>query len=192
MTDHKSTPPPLRVAEQAVRAPQARPAPVLARPPAITPPQATKPLVNWRIVAAVGGIAWVWMVGVIMIGWLASRSTAVEPAQAAAATAAVAAPGPATPAPQPGPVVVPVLQPYVFVGPPLPRPEDEAKVEAPKPEPVVQAPPPPRVKEEPAGKCGTSVDFMEDPIEAGHKAMQDHKIMFVLHVSGDFEDPGFT
>jgi hypothetical protein len=47
------------------------------------------------------------------------------------------------------------------------------------------------VPEEPTtcGSYGTTVDFVESPKEAARKA---GKLVFVLHVSGNFEDPRFT
>jgi len=46
------------------------------------------------------------------------------------------------------------------------------------------------------GKCdrhhGTAVEFVDSPKEAAHKAKKEEKLVFVLHVSGNFEDPRFT
>jgi hypothetical protein len=44
------------------------------------------------------------------------------------------------------------------------------------------------------GSCGfgTSVNFVDSPSEAAQQAKKDGKLVFVLHVSGDFEDPRFT
>jgi hypothetical protein len=39
---------------------------------------------------------------------------------------------------------------------------------------------------------GTSVDFLASPAEAGKEAERDRKLMFVLHISGNFEDRQFT
>jgi len=39
---------------------------------------------------------------------------------------------------------------------------------------------------------GTSVDFFDTPTEAAKKALKEEKLVFVLHVSGNFEDPRFT
>ena len=39
---------------------------------------------------------------------------------------------------------------------------------------------------------GTAVNFVASPKLAGEEAKKDHKLLFVLHVSGNFEDPGFT
>ena len=47
------------------------------------------------------------------------------------------------------------------------------------------------------GKCGnqkygTSVEWAGSPSEAAAKAKADEKLVFVLHVSGHFEDAKFT
>ena len=47
-------------------------------------------------------------------------------------------------------------------------------------------------KAEPSGSCGTSIDFFDTPKEAAKQAEKDGKLVFVLHVSGNFEDPRFT
>jgi hypothetical protein len=42
------------------------------------------------------------------------------------------------------------------------------------------------------GNYGTSVEFLGTPSEAARKALEEQKLVFVLHVSGNFEDPQFT
>jgi hypothetical protein len=39
---------------------------------------------------------------------------------------------------------------------------------------------------------GTSVEFVATPSEAAQRAKKEQKLVFVLHVSGHFEDPRFT
>jgi len=39
---------------------------------------------------------------------------------------------------------------------------------------------------------GTSVDFVSTPSKAAELAKKQQKLVFVLHVSGKFEDPRFT
>jgi hypothetical protein len=51
---------------------------------------------------------------------------------------------------------------------------------------------PPKDSEVCTGDFGTSVQFMKTPLDAAKQAKQDQKLVFVLHVSGDFEDPDFT
>jgi hypothetical protein len=45
---------------------------------------------------------------------------------------------------------------------------------------------------EPSGSCGTSLDFFDSPKEAARQAEKDQKLVFVVHVSGVFEDPKLT
>jgi hypothetical protein len=47
-------------------------------------------------------------------------------------------------------------------------------------------------KGEPSGSCGTNIDFYDSPKEAAKLAEKEQKLVFVLHVSGNFEDPRFT
>ena len=42
------------------------------------------------------------------------------------------------------------------------------------------------------GKHGTSIEFVPTPSEAAQQAKKEGKLVFVLHVSGHFEDPRFT
>ncbi len=42
------------------------------------------------------------------------------------------------------------------------------------------------------GGHGTSVNFYDTPSEAAAAAKKELKLVFVLHVSGHFEDPRFT
>ena len=64
-------------------------------------------------------------------------------------------------------------------------------------EPQAVTPPAPARPTEPVKKdgdaChGTSVEFVETPREAAELAKKQEKLVFVLHVSGHFEDPRFT
>jgi hypothetical protein len=50
-----------------------------------------------------------------------------------------------------------------------------------------------------AGACaaggthyGTALDFVDDPTEAARQALRDRKLLFVLHIAGNFEDSKFT
>ncbi len=49
--------------------------------------------------------------------------------------------------------------------------------------------------DKPAASCSrhnTQVDFFDTPSEAATQAKKDGKLVFVLHISGYFEDPKFT
>lgn len=39
---------------------------------------------------------------------------------------------------------------------------------------------------------GTKVEFVSSPSEAARQALKQEKLVLVLHVSGNFEDPDFT
>ena len=42
------------------------------------------------------------------------------------------------------------------------------------------------------GSFGTAVEFVDTPSEAAKLAKKQEKLVLVLHVSGNFEDPRFT
>ena len=57
------------------------------------------------------------------------------------------------------------------------------------------APPAPAADKETEGVCrsfGTHVEFVSTPSEAARQAKKEEKLVFVLHVSGNFENPRFT
>jgi hypothetical protein len=79
--------------------------------------------------------------------------------------------------------------------PPLPPPPSKPKAEE-KP-PVVAAPPAmppaPIVPAGPAGETyGTQVLFLNNPAAAREQAREEMKLVFVMHISGNFEDSCFT
>jgi hypothetical protein len=39
---------------------------------------------------------------------------------------------------------------------------------------------------------GTTIEFLDTPKDAAAQAKKEGKLVFVLHVSGNFEDPRFT
>ena len=43
-----------------------------------------------------------------------------------------------------------------------------------------------------SGSFGTSVEFLSTPTEAATAARKDQKLVFILHVSGNFETADFT
>jgi hypothetical protein len=72
--------------------------------------------------------------------------------------------------------------------PTLPPPEPKATAKKPSPFPAVG-------EGDPKAACatyGTSVEFLGDPSQASAKALRDKKLLFVLHISGNFEDSKFT
>jgi hypothetical protein len=50
----------------------------------------------------------------------------------------------------------------------------------------------PRSVLQPQGMHGTSLDFVCTPSEAAKQAGDRRKLVFLLHISGNFEDSGFT
>jgi hypothetical protein len=44
----------------------------------------------------------------------------------------------------------------------------------------------------PTELLGTTVEFVNNPDEAAQAAAREDKLLFMLHVSGNFEDPQFT
>jgi hypothetical protein len=54
---------------------------------------------------------------------------------------------------------------------------------------------PPAKSDDSAGSCGkfgTQIAFVDTPSEAARQAAKEQKLVFVLHVSGLFEDPRLT
>lgn len=49
-----------------------------------------------------------------------------------------------------------------------------------------------QAEEKTCGEFGTSVQFEKTPSDAARKALKQEKLVFVLHVSGNFEEPEFT
>jgi hypothetical protein len=58
--------------------------------------------------------------------------------------------------------------------------------------PVKPVPQPKPAEGATCGSFGTTVDFVDTPSEAAKIAKKKEKLVFVLHVSGNFEDPRFT
>ena len=43
-----------------------------------------------------------------------------------------------------------------------------------------------------SGDYGTTVHFEKSPSDAARRALKEEKLVCVLHISGNFEDPDFT
>ena len=50
----------------------------------------------------------------------------------------------------------------------------------------------PGIGPETCGDYGTSVHFEKSPKEAAKKALKEEKLVFVMHISGLFEEPDYT
>jgi len=157
---------------------QAAPTPFVKSAPVNCPGPGQR-LVNWPVVLAAGAFVWFWIVGAILVGWLASSPPGNEPSAPQVS---------ALPPPSLVPVVQAVQGPEPIGFPALVLPPEQVAV--PQPEPVALKPAAP-AKEE-VGKYGTAIDFVDDPSEAADLAQKNRKVLFVLHVSGDLEDPGCT
>ncbi len=57
---------------------------------------------------------------------------------------------------------------------------------------LAQAAPEKQKAEGTCGSFGTTVEFVDTPSAAARQAKKEQKLVFVLHVSGNFEDPRFT
>ncbi len=154
------------------------PSRVPAVPPPLPPGWGRPPRVYCAPILAAAGVALV-LVGAALAG------AALPTPERSSDPAGVAEP--------PGAAIVPA--PVVAVNLPAPAPAAPARVpETPAEE---DAPPPPTAPAQPeprpAGQTyGTRVTFLASPEEAMRVARREHKLVFVLHVSGNFEESCFT
>lgn len=127
--------------------------------------------------------------------------TIVMAATPVAATFPAAAPRPipqAPPSPEPPPAPRNVLPPLPAVERPSIQPPVDKILE--DIEPIKVKAPPLALPAEPAElqtlpiveSFGTAVHFVRSPQVANRQAQAEDKLAFILHVSGNFEDPGFT
>ena len=94
----------------------------------------------------------------------------------------VAAPRQVIPLPPEPPVAAAVAEPPADVTPPALAVEAHAFVSLPQP-----------AAHNPAClQYRTAVDFYDSPAVASKNAAREDKLVFVLHVAGNFEEPGFT
>ncbi len=176
-----------------------------SKPPPFSPaqPPTVTTLVNWSAVVASVAVSFALLVSVV--AWIVTHphkaaAHAAPPALAILTSAAEDAPPP-PPAVRPAPAleVVPAFHhpdrpevllnhvPLIEEAPPLlpPPPEKE-----PVKERKVAAKAPPAA---PAGETyGTQVLFLNNPQVAAEMARNEKKLLFVMHISGNFEDSCFT
>jgi hypothetical protein len=174
-----------------------------------SPPRAPQPgqllalarIIDWKLVAAIGLPLWAFVIGIV-IAW---NPRLPSPPPAESDETAAVAPHPAQPNPPPAPPTpapvetIPMPR-EIVVRTEVVRVPVEVPVEVPVParsEPVAAAPPAPAPLDfpAPAGKCktyDTKVHFHPTITEAKDEAKKSGKMVFVLHISGDFDDPGFT
>jgi len=159
-------------------------------------------LIDWPIVAASAAGLLVFLLGATaVVAWASGpRATPAAPVAAvvpAATAAEVQRPRPAEPvAAVPVPPARPPEQPPVREEPRLPivtvsLPPASAPVQPPQRRPD-RAPGGDRVPPPAEDRHGTRVDFVCDPVEAADLAARNKKLLFLMHLSGNFENRGFT
>jgi hypothetical protein len=152
-------------------------------------------IIHWPVVAAAGAAGLLFMAGLTVAAWRGShagraRETATTPAAVAAVQAPTPPPSEEPPPADPQPPAASPAEeenelPPTTAGPSL------AEVDSLQADPAPATPPVPRCA--PATEThGTRVDFVALPAEASRLAVQEDKLLFVLHLSGNFEDPQFT
>jgi hypothetical protein len=156
-------------------------------------------MIDWRLVAAIGLPLWAFLLGVVVTRKPAPPvPPAVEPIETAAVVPTPPPPQPAPPAPPP-PVAPPPpeviirteLQPLPVV---IPVPVTAEPVVAVAPAPAVEFKLP-ASEVMPADRCktyDTKLRFHPDLATAAEEAKTSKKMLLVLHISGNFDDPGFT
>src|SRR5262245_1260810 len=170
------------------------------------PPRRGISLVVWPLVGVLATFA-VLAVGTGAFALAASYGSLATkhflPAEIAAAPAAestaIPVPEASEPAAPPTPVLAaeptPALDWAAVLGPEIDALSQVNAVNsapAPKLEPIVEATESAKADAEPTGTCGTTIDFLSNLAAATARAKKEHKLLFVLHVSGNFEESGFT
>jgi len=156
--------------------------------PAAVPGKPVWKLIDWRLVAACGLPLWAFLFGML----LAPRPLRVVQAAPTEPPPIVEPAGGIAEAPMPRAIVVHESEPQVVSIPlvvPVPVPAE--------PIGVVQAVENQLPASEllPADRCKTfetRVRFHPTMADAADEARKSKKMLFVLHISGDFDDPGFT
>lgn len=166
------------------------------------PERAIRPLVNVPAVIAASAVGFALIVSVL--AWIVTHPVkASQPFELATTPTVLAAvPEVETETPAPAPGAPPAFAPAALT--PVSHVNRQDVVlnhvplieEAPPPLP----PPPPR-EPEPAAEAaapangqtyGTNVVFRNNPAAAAESARRDNKLLFVMHISGNFEDSCFT
>jgi hypothetical protein len=155
-------------------------------------------MIDWRVVAAAGVPVWAAVIGFVV--WDKSRSRPAAPTAVVRPSPVVPplplpSPAAVVPAPQeasPGPqvIVVPISVPQ-----PAPAPDARPARELPFWLSEAQTEDSGDEPRRPPDGCetfGTAVNFVKSPTEAMRRAGAEDKLAFVLHLSGNLEDDGFT
>ena len=159
-----------------------------------------RPLICWPAVA-VAAIAGAVLVVGVLIGLARLPARTARPVRVAVAAPTAGDPvsplleAPAAPTADPTP---PSPSAATTVPDPVPSPnhgDEGASFRPIAPRRILAAPAADSPPAPAAATCqtfGTSVDFVASPAAAAKQAVQDGKLLFLLHVSGDFEDDAFT
>ena len=140
-------------------------------------------VVDWRLVAAIGLPVWAFLFG-LMLARKPVAEVAAAPTEMPPAVEEI---------PMPRAIVVRETEPVVVTVPiAVPVPGESVVIDLPAAPAAFQLP---DTEILPADKCqqfGTKIRFHDGPVEAATEAKAAKKMMMVLHISGNFEDPGFT
>jgi len=141
-------------------------------------------VVDWRLVAACGLPVWAFLLGL---------GVARPPELTGSLIASIELPEPPEEIPMPRAIVVREPETVVVTVPVVvPVPGETAVVAAAPEQPAEKLP---DTEVLPGDRCkqhGTKVRFHPGTVEAAAEAKAAKKMMMVLHISGNFEDPGFT
>lgn len=160
-------------------------------------------VVDWRLVAAIGLPVWAFLFGVVVMGKPVPPPPPVDPievSQLAGPNGYIPPPALQPPQPQSAPVepvsaLREVVRPEVVTAPitvPIRTPSQPVTVAEPV-EPVEFRLPASEVL--PVDRCktfDTKIRFHAGLPEAADEAKKSKKMLLVLHISGNFDDPGFT
>ena len=155
----------------------ARPARIHAPPPLPSARPRTDPAV-WLGPALVGAA-----VGLLLVAGAGATADALQPVNQTITETAY------TPPPPPEPPAAATPHPD-----PEPAPVDPGEAR-PTPKGLVVAAPveaPPEPAKPVCARFGTAIDFVRSPSVAFDRAAREQKLVLVLHLAGNFEDPGFT
>ncbi len=150
--------------------------------------------VRWPLVLAAAALGGLLLTLVTLTAWVSAGSPAANPEPPTIVQAATPEAVPEEPPPPGDAAKILVAQEPPPVAPPGPADPAPEAIAASSPGPRIE--PPPAIAGDPvAPSCqrfGTAVDFLSDPTEAARQAGKTKKLLFVLHVSGNFENDRFT
>jgi hypothetical protein len=167
-------------------------------------------VVHWPLVLGVGVVAWLGVVGMVLAAWVLMPQPADPNSEAVAVVSPPASVGDASkPVPE-KPIatvkaeskqaavgLVAVAKPMADIPEDGPKgafkegpPERDGRLPPEFPDEKAADNPAPKAKN--AQTCGTDVAFLDDPEKAFKKGKETQKVVFLVHVAGNFEDSQFT